>query len=169
MDALVLVVAAGCGVLGGFWGLVRMVAAVGAVVGGVLVGRVAGPALAAWAFGPSASAGHNVLASLLAGALACFLLLLAGAGMRKLLARLHLSLVDRLFGAAVAAALALALSAVLLALASAGGFAAHGAVSEKLASLGGNFLKAYRPPTSSAKPNNNPAKPTSKGQQPEGP
>lgn len=164
-----LVVAAGFGVLGGLWGLVRMAAAVGAVVGGVVAGRAAGPALAAWAFGPGASPGQNLLASLAAGALAFCLLLLAGAGMRKLLERVHLSLVDRLLGAGVAAALALFVSAVLLALAQAGGFAAHGTVSEKLTSLGGAFLAAYRPSTSSAKPSNNPTKPTSKGQQPEGP
>lgn len=169
MDALVLVVAFGCGVLGALWGLVRMVAAVGAVVGGVAVGRVAGPALAAWAFGHGASPALKVLASLTAGALAFFLLLLAGAGIRKLLERVHLSLLDRLLGAGLAAALALSVSAVLLALAQTGGFAPHGAVSEKLTSLGGAFLAAYKPSTSSAKPSNSPKKPTSKGQQPEGP
>lgn len=169
MDALILVVAAGCAVLGGLWGLVRMVAAVGAVVAGVLVGRVVGPALAVWAFGPTAALTPRVMASLVAGVLAFLLLLLAGAGIRKLLERAHLSLLDRLLGAALAAALALSVSAVLLALAAAGGFAAHGTVSEKLTSLGGAFLAAYRPSSNSAKPTNNPTKPTSNGQQPEGP
>lgn len=146
-----------------------MVATVGAVVGGVVVGRLAGPALATWAFGPGASPGFKVVASLIAGALAFFLLLLAGAGIRKLLERMHVSLLDRLLGAGLAAALAILISAVLLALAAAGGFAPHGAMSAKLTSLGRAFLAAYRPSTSSAKPNSNPSKPTSKGQQPEGP
>ena len=70
---------------------------------------------------------------------------------------------------ALAAALALFLSAVLLALASAGGFPARGRVSETLSSLGGAFLAAYSPPASNAKPNSKPAKPTSSGQHPEGP
>lgn len=169
MDVLILVVAAGCAVLGGFWGVVRMVSTAGALVGGVLAGRIAGPPLATWAFGPTASLAPKLLASLVAGGLVFFLLLLAGAGVRKLLERVHLSLLDRLLGAALAAALALFLSAVLLALASAGGFPARGRVSETLSSLGGAFLAAYSPPASSTKPNSKPAKPTSSGQHPEGP
>ncbi|MFN3414587.1 MAG: CvpA family protein [Thermoanaerobaculum sp.] len=169
MDVLILAVAAGCAVLGGFWGVVRMVSTAGALVGGVLAGRIAGPSLAVWAFGPTASLAPKVLASLVAGGLAFFLLLLAGTGVRKLLERVHLSLLDRLLGAGLAAFLALFLSAVLLALASAGGFPARGRVSERLSSVGGAFLAAYRPSTSSAKPSNTPKKPTSNGQHPEGP
>lgn len=164
-----MVVAAGCAVLGGVWGVVRMVSTVGALVGGVLAGRIAGPPLAIWAFGPTAPLLPKVLASLVAGGLAFFLLLLAGTGVRKLLERVHLSLVDRLLGAGLAAALALFLTAVLLALAAAGGFAAHGGLSEKLTAAGGEFLAAYRPSSNSAKPKSNPTKPTSKGQHPEGP
>lgn len=169
MDVLILGVAAGLALLGGFWGVVRMVSTTGALVGGVLVGRVAGPPLATWAFGPTASLAPKLLASLVAGGLAFFLLLLAGTGVRKLLEKVHLSLLDRLAGAVLAAVLALSVSAVLLALAAAGGFAAHGTVSEKLTTFGGAFLEAYRPSSNSAKPNSKPAKPTSSGQHPEGP
>lgn len=162
-------VGVGFAILGGFWGLVRMVATVAALAGGVMAGRVAGPALAAWAFGANAALGYRIAASLVAGGAAFFLLLLAGAGIRKLLERLHLSLVDRFLGAAVAACLALAASAFLLALAATGGHTPASPFAARLSSLGQAFLAAYRPSTSSAKPNSNPPKPTSSGQHPDGP
>lgn len=149
--------------------MVRMVASVAALAGGVLAGRAVGPALAAWAFGPAAGVGHRVAASLVAGGVAFVLLLLAGAGLRKLLEHLHLSLLDRLLGAAVAAFLALGVSALLLALAAGGGYAPSGVLSAKLVSLGQAFLAAYKPPSKSANPKSTPPKPTNSGQHPEGP
>lgn len=166
---VLLLVAAGLAILGGIWGLVRMAATAAALAGGILAGRLAGPTLAVWAFGAASGVGYRVAASLLAGGAAFALLLLAGAGLRKLLERLHLSLVDRLLGAAVAASLSLGVSALLLAFAAGSGYTPTGRLATELTSLGQRFLAAYNPPSSNAKPSSNPAKPTRSGQHPDGP
>ncbi|MGC8915677.1 MAG: CvpA family protein [Thermoanaerobaculum sp.] len=168
MDAVIVVATCGCALVGAFWGLVRMVTVVAATLAGGLAGRLAGPALAAWLFGPQASSAARIAASLMAGGLAFGLFLTAGAGIRRLLQHLHLSVLDRLLGALATAGLALSASAVLLALAAGTGFSPPTPLAARLTQIGQTFLAAYRP-AKSASPTSNPSKPTSRGQHPEDP
>jgi len=169
MDAVILSVTLGLALLGAFWGFLRILSLVLALLGGVLLGRFAGPPLANLLFPSPPSSGQQLLASALAGALACGLLLLAAMGLRRLLEALHLRLMDRLLGAVATAGMALALSALLLGLAAQGGLQPQGALSEKLAAFGQAFFQVYKETKRSQIPQSNPKNPTNKGQQPKGP
>ncbi|MCX7894810.1 MAG: CvpA family protein [Thermoanaerobaculum sp.] len=169
MDWVLVAVALGCAILGAFWGLVRMLALALAGASALLLGRLAGPPLAHWAFGTPPTGWTTILASLLSGLVVFALVLLAGLGLRKLLDRLHLTFLDRLLGALTAGGLALAASGILLGLAYRGGATFDGPVVAPLARWGDQLLAAYKPATRSANPNSNPKTPISKGQQPEGP
>lgn len=116
LDWLVLVVWLGI-TLGGFWkGAVRIVFGIGGLLVGLWLAVMVGPAVAAWA-APWLGAGWAAaviarVGLVMAAALVC---LLAGWGLERTLAALHLGWLNRLAGAALAAAAAGLLLAIALA------------------------------------------------------
>jgi|GEM_PF-1716557 len=166
MDVVILSVVAGAAVLGALWGLVRMVTVLVAIAGAFFVGRLAGPPLAALLFSPAPGSAQNVLASVLAGALAGAALFASGTGIRKLLEGLRLALLDRLLGALGTAGATLFLASLLLALMASGGWKPEGSITPKLTQVGEGFLSAYKAFAKSRSPQTTPNKPTKSGQQP---
>ena len=137
MDVLILVTAAGCALAGAFWGAVRLGAAVVALVVGVAAGRWAGPPAAALlAAGGTPSPWLKATGVALVAVVGGGLVLLAGRGLWQGLTKVHLGCVDRLLGALATAAIALALSAVLLALAGESGYRPTTPWSERLQHAG---------------------------------
>lgn len=169
MDILVLIMVLGVGILGAFWGLLRILSLILAIAGAAFLGRWAGPPLAEAIFSPAATSFQKLLASAAVGAVAAGLLLLAGMGIRRLLQSVHLGFLDRLLGALATMGFALFLASLLLGLAAMGGFQIHGRLSSQLAQFGRGVLAVYKLSKSSQSPNNSPSRPTNNGQQPEGP
>lgn len=165
MDVIVLLVVVGCAVAGLIWGALRMVTAVAAVAAAILAGRLVGPAAAALL--PAMDGGHErILGTVLAAAVAVVLVLVAGRGLRRGLEALKLGWIDRVAGGVLAAGGAVAVLAVLLALAAAGGNAPSSPWALGLAGAGQAMLALHGPPASSARPSSSPPSATSKGQQP---
>ncbi len=168
MDILLLVVLAGCMILGLAWGALRMTSAVAALVVAVAVGRLAGPAAAALlAGGDPPGPGLRAAGAVLVGLLAGVVVVLAGKGLRRGVDALHLGWVDRIAGGLLAAAAAALVVAVVLALAVQGGYAPSSPWTTRLARYGVALLGLYGQPTSSSTiPSSTPATATSNGQQP---
>ncbi len=141
VDVLILVVVGGCALAGGFTGVIRLGAWIMALVGAVAAGRWAGPATAQLLAGGDApspwlkAAGVALVAATAAG-----LVLLAGRGLRHGAARLHLGWLDRLAGALAAGGVALALTAVLLALAAQSGYHPPSPWAQRLQEAGRGLL-----------------------------
>ncbi|HVN77127.1 MAG TPA: CvpA family protein [Thermoanaerobaculaceae bacterium] len=166
MDAVIVLVVAGCAVLGTVWGAVRLATLVAAVAAGILAGRWAGP-VAAQLAGTASRGGSARMVTIAAVALAAALLVwLAGKGIRRALKALHLGWADRAAGLAIGAAAAILVLALLFGLAATGGHAPSSPWAARLAQAGQTFLAVQNLSASKASPSNTPRTPTSSGQQP---
>ncbi len=182
MDALILVVVAGCALAGGVWGVIRLGAWIVALVVALAGGRWAGPPVASLlAGGDTPSPWLSAAGVALAAASAAGLVLLAGHGLRQGAAKAHLGCVDRLAGALAAGGVALALTAVLLALAGESGYHPASTWAQRLQQAGRGILvlpnrRAVEAPgdrradywsRSNPAPNAMPSNATKNGQQPQ--
>jgi len=145
VDIVIAVVVLGCALAGGFLGAVRLGAWILALTAAGFAGRWAGPAAATLLAGggdpsPAAKAGGAVLAA----ASAAVLVLVAGRGLRLGLEKIRLGWADRLGGALVAGVMALALTAMLLALAGEGGFSPHSSGAQRLQQVGRQVLMLHQ-------------------------
>jgi uncharacterized membrane protein required for colicin V production len=167
MDLFILLVVCGCAVAGAFWGAIRMVTLVAAVIAAVLAGRWAGPAAAhLLTSAPEPGRGDRLIAVAAVVVVTTALVWLAGIGLRRGMKALHLGWVDRIAGLAaggIAAVLALAL---LLGLAALGGHAPRSPWASRLSQAGETFLALQRISASSQSPSSTPSTPTSSGQHP---
>ncbi len=166
MDLVILLVVAGCAVLGMIWGALRLATVVAAVGAGVLAGRWAGPAAADLAGASTRSGSGRVLAIAAVALAAAILVWLAGKGLRRALKALHLGWADRVAGLLVGAAAAVVVLALLFGLAAAGGHAPSTPWAARLAEAGQTFLAVQNFSASRAIPSSTPRTPTSSGQHP---
>lgn len=167
MDVLILLLVCGCAAVGLFWGAVRMASYVVAAIAAFAAGRWAGPAAAELiAGGTTPSMGTEVLATAGVALIAAVVVVLAGLGLRRALAALHLSWLDRLVGLLVGGGGAALVLALLLALAAARGHQPTSLWASRLARSGQTLLSVHTLPNSSASPSSTPSTPTSSGQHP---
>lgn len=167
MDVVILLVIAGCAILGMVWGALRMAAACAAVAAAVLASRWGGPAAARLFTGHAEPTSHERMVAVAAVAIVAALLVwLAGMGLRRGLTALHLGFLDRLAGLLLGAAAAVVVLAVLLGLAALGGRPPSSPWASRLSQAGVTWLALQKFSTSNAIPSNTPRIPTSKGQQP---
>jgi uncharacterized membrane protein required for colicin V production len=167
VDLFVLFVLAGCAILGLAWGALRMATAGAAVAAAVLAGRWAGPAAARLFTGNLEPSSHERMAAVVVVAIvAAVLVWLAGMGLRRGVAALHLGFLDRAAGMALGAAAAVVLLAVLLGLAALGGHPPSSPWASRLSQAGTTWLALQKLSAKSAIPSSTPRIPTSKGQQP---
>ena len=166
MDLAILLVIAGCAVLGVVAGAVRLAALVAAVIAAVAAGRWAGPAAAGLIGGAAASGGGRMLTIAAVAVLAAVLVSLAGKGLRRGIKALHLGWADRLAGLVVGAGAATVVLALLLGLAAVGGHSPSSRWAARLAATGQAFLAVQNLSASKASPSSTPSNPTSSGQQP---
>lgn len=136
---------------GAFWGAVRLSAAVVALAVGVAAARWAGPPAAALlAAGDTPSPWLTAAGVALVAVAAGGLVLLAGRGVRQGLKKVRLRWVDRLLGALATAAISLALSAVLLALAGESGYRPATPWAQRLQHAGSALLVLPQEPAEEA-------------------
>ncbi len=166
MDAFILIVVAGCGIVGLMWGAVRMATLVAAVVAAVAAGRWAGPVAAQFVGGAAASGGGRTLTVGAVALAAALLVFLAGKGLRRGIKALHLGWVDRIAGLVVGGAAAALILALLLGLAAAGGHLPASPRAAYLAQAGQTFLALQSFSARSASPSSTPSAPTRSGQHP---
>ena len=167
MDLVILLVVCGCAAIGLFWGAVRIASYVAAVIAAIAAGRWAGPAAADLVSGGTAPGlGARVLGTGGVALLAAAVVMLAGAGVRRALAALRLSWLDRLVGILVAGGAAALVLALLLGLAAANGHPASGVWTSRLTNVGQTVLSIHGPRNSRASPSSTPSTPTSSGQHP---
>jgi len=167
VDVVILLVIAGCAILGMVWGALRMAAACAAVTAAVLAGRWGGPAAAHLFSGHAEPTSHERMLAVAAVAiLAALLVWLAGMGLRRGITALHLGFLDRIAGLVLGAAAAAVVLAALLGLAALGGHPPTSPWASRLSQAGVTWLALQKLSTSSAIPNSTPRIPTSKGQQP---
>lgn len=145
MDLVIAIVILGCTLAGGFVGAVRLSAWVLALTAAGFAGRWAGPPAAALLAGggdpsPWAKAGGLALVA----ASTAVLVLVAGRGLRLGLEKIRLGWADRLGGALVAGLMALALTAMLLALAGEGGYSPRARGAQRLQLVGRQVLMMHQ-------------------------
>jgi uncharacterized membrane protein required for colicin V production len=167
MDVVLIIVIVGCGAVGAWWGGVRMASSVVAVIAAVLAGRWAGPTAASLlGAGAPDEPTRRIVATGLIALIAGGLVLLAGRGLRKGLETLKLGWLDRIAGVVIASAIAAALLAVLLGLATLGGHPPTSPFATRLSKIGQAALAVQQLSNSKAKPSSSPSTPIESGQQP---
>ncbi len=167
MDLFVLLVIAGCAILGLIWGALKMGAAGAALAAAILAGRWVGPVAAQLFTHQAVPGSHERLAgAFVAGIVAAVLVWLAGLGLRRGVKALHLGFLDRLGGLALGGAAAVVLLALLFGLAALGGHPPSSPWASRLSQAGLTWLAVQKFSASSSSPSSAPRTPTSKGQQP---
>lgn len=167
MDIALVIIVVGCALAGLWWGALRLVAGLAAVVAAVAAGRWVAPAAAMLAGGGAPpSPGLRVGAIVVCALLAAVVVFVAARGLRKALEALRLGWLDRLAGMVAAGGLAAVVLGLLLALAAVGGRPVSSPFGTFLSSAGQTLLAVHTMPASKASPSSSPATPTSKGQQP---
>lgn len=167
VDVVIGLVVVGCAITGLVWGVLRMATLAAAAVGGIAAARFVAPtALALVAPARVESSNAQAVAALGVALITAILVMVAGRGLRRGVEFLRLGWLDRLSGAALAAAGAVGVLALLLALAANGGMKIDSPWAGRLARLGASWLGFQHARINNTTPTTTPAAATPNGQHP---